>query len=43
MPVRTFDAIHLATALEFAIVFPEMRMLSADHRIVDNGEALGLS
>ena len=41
-PVRTLDAIHLATALEFAVVFPEIRMLSADHRIRDNGEALGL-
>jgi len=42
-PVRTLDAIHLATALEFAMVFPGMLLASADRRILDNGEALGLS
>ena len=41
-PVRTLDAIHLATALELAMVFPQMVILSTDRRILDNGEALGL-
>lgn len=42
-PVRTPDAIHLATALEFAAAFPELRVLSQDRRILDNAEALGLA
>ena len=40
-PVRTLDAIHLATALEFAMVFPELQVLSFDRRVCDNAEALG--
>lgn len=42
-PVRTLGAIHLATALEFAAVFPDLRVLSFDRRVRDNAEALGLS
>ena len=42
-PVRTLDAIHLATALEFASVFPKLTMLSHDRRIQENAEALGIS
>jgi predicted nucleic acid-binding protein len=42
-PVRTLDAIHLATALEFASTFPELRMLSFDQRIHSNAEALGIA
>jgi predicted nucleic acid-binding protein len=41
-PVRTLDAIHLATALEFTAVFPELVILSFDKRIRDNAEALGI-
>jgi uncharacterized protein with PIN domain len=41
-PVRTLDAIHLATALAFSAVFPELRMLSFDARVRDNCEALGI-
>lgn len=41
-PVRTLDAIHLSTALIFAKVFPELRVLSFDRRILDNAEALGI-
>jgi predicted nucleic acid-binding protein len=42
-PVRTLDAIHLATALQFAAVFPDLRMLSFDRRVSRNAEALGLT
>lgn len=41
-PVRTLDAIHLATALRFARVFPDISVLSFDERIVVNLEPLGL-
>jgi antitoxin (DNA-binding transcriptional repressor) of toxin-antitoxin stability system len=42
-PVRTLDAIHLATALEFAAAYPDLRMLSVDRRLRENAEALGLA
>jgi predicted nucleic acid-binding protein len=42
-PVRTLDAIHLATALEFAAAFPDLRVLSFDRRVRDNAEALGIA
>jgi predicted nucleic acid-binding protein len=42
-PVRTLDAIHLATALEFAAAYPDLRVLSFDRRLRDNAEALGLA
>jgi predicted nucleic acid-binding protein len=42
-PVRTLDAIHLATALEFAAVLPNIVVLSDDRRIMDNAEALGIA
>jgi hypothetical protein len=42
-PVRTLDAIHLASALEFTRAFPDLEMLSFDQRILDNAEALGIS
>ena len=41
-PVRTLDAVHLATALAFARAYPELRVLSFDRRILDNAAALGL-
>jgi PIN domain. len=41
-PVRTLDAIHLASALEFTQSFPELKILSFDRRILDNLEPLGL-
>lgn len=41
-PVRTLDALHLATALEFAQAFPDLRIMSFDDRILDNARALGL-
>jgi len=42
-PVRTLDAIHLATALEFTTTFPDLRMLSFDRRLRSNAEALGIA
>jgi len=42
-PVRTLDAIHLATALEFAAAFPDLRLLSFDDRVRNNAEALGIA
>jgi predicted nucleic acid-binding protein len=41
-PIRTLDAIHLATALEFSKVFPDLSVLSFDQRILNNLEPLGL-
>jgi predicted nucleic acid-binding protein len=41
-PVRTLDAIHLATALRFAQVFTHISVLSFDERILANVEPLGL-
>jgi predicted nucleic acid-binding protein len=42
-PIRTLDAIHLATALELLKVFPDLKILSFDQRILSNMEPLGLS
>lgn len=39
-PVRSLDAIHLATALEYKKLYPELRLLSFDKRIIDNIEPL---
>lgn len=41
-PIRTLDAIHLATALEFLDAFPDLRVLTFDRRVQENAEALGL-
>jgi predicted nucleic acid-binding protein len=42
-PVRTLDAIHLATALAFSEAYPELEMLTFDRRISENATALGLA
>ena len=42
-PVRTLDAVHLATALEFARGLHDLRILSLDRRVSANAQALGLS
>lgn len=42
-PVRSLDAIHLATALEFMKIYPDLQVLSHDRRILANLEPLGLS
>ncbi|MDI7267637.1 MAG: type II toxin-antitoxin system VapC family toxin [Myxococcota bacterium] len=41
-PVRTLDAIHLATMLELARDLDLLCVLSFDRRIVDNARALGI-
>ncbi len=41
-PLRTLDAIHLASALEMIKIFPDLTVLSLDKRILDNLEPLGL-
>ena len=41
-PVRTLDAVHLASALEALQLFPDMSVLSFDRRIVDNLAPLGI-
>ncbi len=41
-PIRTLDAIHLATALVFTRVFPALEILSYDRRIAKNAAALGI-
>lgn len=41
-PVRTLDAIHLATALEFHRAVGSLTMLSLDDRVRDNARLLGL-
>jgi predicted nucleic acid-binding protein len=41
-PVRSLDAIHLATSLAFLRLFPDLRVLSFDARVVNNAEALGI-
>lgn len=41
-PVRSLDAIHLATALESLQLYPEIKLLSFDKRIVANIVPLGL-
>lgn len=41
-PVRTLDALHLASALELLRVHPDISVLSFGRRILDNLPALGL-
>ncbi|MBT3275674.1 MAG: type II toxin-antitoxin system VapC family toxin [Spirochaetales bacterium] len=41
-PVRTLDAIHLATALEYKKLYPEIEMITRDDRILRNRRALAL-
>lgn len=41
-PVRTLDAIHLATVLMFMRAFPDLHLLSYDERILENARPLGI-
>jgi uncharacterized protein with PIN domain len=41
-PVRTLDALHLASALEFQEAVNDLRVLSLDDRVRDNASALGM-
>ena len=40
-PVRTLDAFHLATALQFRVIRPDLSVLSFDRRVRENAVALG--
>lgn len=40
-PVRTLDALHLASAMVARSAVPGLRLLSLDQRIRENGERLG--
>ncbi len=42
-PIRSLDAIHLSTALEFLQIYPDLTVLSFDKRIVENLFPLGLN
>jgi predicted nucleic acid-binding protein len=41
-PIRTLDAIHLATVLIFMRAFPDLQLLTFDQRILDNARPLGI-
>jgi predicted nucleic acid-binding protein len=41
-PVRSLDAIHLSTALEYKKLYPELRMLTTDTRLKRNTASLDL-
>ncbi len=41
-PVRALDALHLATALEYATAFDGLSVLSFDLRVAANVPLLGL-
>ncbi len=41
-PIRSPDAVHLSTALEFLQIYPDLVVLSFDKRILDNLIPLGL-
>ena len=40
-PLRTLDAIHLASALAFREVLPELNLLGTDDRVRKNAAQLG--
>jgi len=40
-PVRTLDALHLASALLLRQALPDLRLLSSDDRVRTNGRRLG--
>jgi hypothetical protein len=41
-PVRSPDAIHLSTALEYKKLYPELKMLTTDARLIQNTALLDL-
>ena len=40
-PLRTLDAIHLVTALQFSKVYSDISVLSFDKRLIENATSLG--
>ena len=41
-PIRSLDAIHLASAITLIAAFPDIKILSFDERILKNSAALGI-
>jgi predicted nucleic acid-binding protein len=41
-PVRSLDAIHMSTALEYKKLYPELKMLTTDTRLKQNTALLNL-
>ena len=41
-PVRTLDALHLATALSFREAYPDFVLVTLDDRLRANAQPLGL-
>ena len=41
-PVRTLDALHLASALTALEVYPDLALLTFDDRVITNARGLGL-
>lgn len=42
-PIRTLDALHLASALTARSVLPDLALLSLDQRVRDNAAAFGFA
>ena len=42
-PIRTLDALHVATAMRFREIFPALAVLSLDERVRRNAAALGMT
>ena len=42
-PVRTLDAVHLATIQLLAETLPELDLVSTDERVRENAKALGIN
>jgi predicted nucleic acid-binding protein len=42
-PVRTLDAIHLATAVQFQEALPDLAVVSLDQRVRQNAQALAMT
>ena len=42
-PIRSLDAIHLASALEYKKLYPDLTMLTFNKRISENLQELGLA
>lgn len=42
-PMRTLDAIHLATAVRTITAIPDLAMLTLDRRVSENAEAMGMA
>ena len=42
-PVRTLDAVHLASALAFCEALPDLEVLTLDRRVGENAIALGFA